>query len=55
MSGGYRAVAGVFAGLIVAGLVIVVLLITRRVTLKSYIPFGPFLILGARWAILLRT
>jgi prepilin signal peptidase PulO-like enzyme (type II secretory pathway) len=55
MSGGYRAVAGVFAGLIVAGLVIVVLLITRRVTLKSYIPFGPFLILGALWAILLRT
>lgn len=55
VSGGYRAVAGVFAGLIVAGVVIVILLITRRVTLKTYIPFGPFLILGALWAILLRT
>ena len=55
VSGGYRALAGVFAGILVAGLVIVVLLVTRRVTLKSYIPFGPFLILGALWAILLRS
>ncbi len=38
-----------------AGIVIVVLLVARRVTLKPYIPFGPFLILGALWAILLRT
>ena len=35
-----------------AGIVIVVLLVARRVTLKTYIPFGPFLILGALWAIL---
>jgi leader peptidase (prepilin peptidase)/N-methyltransferase len=55
VSGGYRALAGVFAGILVAGIVIVVLLVTRRVTLRSYIPFGPFLILGALWAILLRT
>ena len=32
--------------------VIVVLLALRRITLKSYIPFGPFLIFGAMWAIL---
>jgi leader peptidase (prepilin peptidase)/N-methyltransferase len=54
MSGAYRAVAGTFAGVIVAGVVILLLLATRRVGLKSYIPFGPFLILGALWAILLR-
>ncbi len=54
ISGAYRAVSGTLVGVIVAGLVIVVLLATRRVTLKSYIPFGPFLILGALWAILLR-
>lgn len=53
MSGAYRAVAGTFAGVILAGIVIVLLLVTRRVGLKSYIPFGPFLILGALWAILL--
>lgn len=55
ISGAYRAVAGTMVGVIVAGLVILVLLVTRRVTLKSYIPFGPFLILGALWAILLRS
>ncbi len=55
ISGAYHAVAGTLVGVIVAGVVIVLLLITRRVTLKSYIPFGPFLILGALWAILLRT
>ncbi|MDP9484042.1 MAG: A24 family peptidase [Chloroflexota bacterium] len=53
MSGAYRAVAGTVAGVIVAGVVILLLLGTRRVGLKSYIPFGPFLILGALWAILL--
>ncbi len=55
ISGAYRAVAGTLVGVIVAGVVIVLLLVTRRVTLKSYIPFGPFLILGALWAILLRS
>ena len=55
VSGAYRAVLGTFAGIIVAGIVIVVLLVARRVTLKTYIPFGPFLILGALWAVLLRT
>jgi leader peptidase (prepilin peptidase)/N-methyltransferase len=53
MSGAYRGVAGTVAGVIVAGMVILLLLATRRVGLKSYIPFGPFLILGALWAILL--
>jgi leader peptidase (prepilin peptidase)/N-methyltransferase len=53
MSGAYRAVAGTVFGVLVAGLVIVLLLAIRRVGLKSFIPFGPFLILGALWAILL--
>jgi prepilin signal peptidase PulO-like enzyme (type II secretory pathway) len=39
-------------GAVLAGLVIVVLLVARRITLKTFIPFGPFLILGALWAIL---
>jgi prepilin signal peptidase PulO-like enzyme (type II secretory pathway) len=37
----------------IAGVVIVTLLLARRVTMKSYIPFGPFLIIGAVWATLL--
>jgi prepilin signal peptidase PulO-like enzyme (type II secretory pathway) len=35
------------------GVVILVLLVARRVTLKSYVPFGPFLIIGAMWGALL--
>ena len=38
-------------GRVLAGVVIVVLLVARRITLKTFIPFGPFLIIGALWAI----
>jgi leader peptidase (prepilin peptidase) / N-methyltransferase len=55
VSGAYRALAGTFVGIIVAGIVTVALLATRRVGLRTYIPYGPFLILGALWAILLRS
>lgn len=50
--GPLRLFSGVVYGVLVAGVVIVVLLVARRITLKSYIPFGPFLIFGAIWAIL---
>ncbi len=53
VSGAYRALAGTIAGLFLAGAVILVLLAARRVTLRSYIPFGPFLVIGAFWAVLL--
>ena len=42
-----------FAGAMIGGVVVFVLLVTRRVTLKSYVPFGPFLIVGAVWAVLI--
>ena len=42
-----------FIGAMLGGVVIFALLIARRVTLKSYVPFGPFLIVGAVWAALL--
>ena len=50
--GPLRMFSGVVYGALVAGVVIVALLAARRITLKSYIPFGPFLIFGAIWAIL---
>ncbi len=50
--GPLRMFSGVVYGALLAGVVIVVLLAARRITLKSYIPFGPFLIFGAIWAIL---
>jgi leader peptidase (prepilin peptidase)/N-methyltransferase len=55
MVGGERALGGTLVGLIVAGVVLAVLLVSRRIGRRSYIPFGPFLILGARWAVLIRV
>jgi len=50
--GAWRLFNAVVYGFLLAGVVIVVLLVLRRITLKSFIPLGPFLIIGAFWAIL---
>jgi leader peptidase (prepilin peptidase)/N-methyltransferase len=55
LSGLARTIVGVVAGALLAGVVVAVLLVTRRVTMRSYIPFGPFLIIGAMWGILVAT
>jgi leader peptidase (prepilin peptidase)/N-methyltransferase len=52
LAGPLRLFSGVVYGALLAGVVIVVLLVLRRITLKTFIPFGPFLIVGALWAIL---
>jgi len=52
LAGLARAVAGVVVGALVAGVVLVILLAARRITLRTYVPFGPFLIVGAYWAVL---
>jgi len=54
LAGGSRALGSVIVALFVGGIVIVALLLTRRIERRSYIPFGPFFILGALWAVLLR-
>ena len=55
MVGGERALSGTLFGLIAAGVVLLLLLATRRIGRRSYIPFGPFLIIGALWAVLIRV
>ena len=55
MMGGERALSGTLFGLVVAGVVLLVLLATRRIGRRSFIPFGPFLIIGALWAVLIRV
>jgi leader peptidase (prepilin peptidase) / N-methyltransferase len=55
MAGAIRAFTGLVSGLLAAGVVVALLLVTRRVTLKSYVPYGPFLIFGAVWGIFVRT
>jgi len=52
MTGPLRLVYGAVFGALLAGIVLVVLLVLRRITLKSYVPYGPFLIVGAIWGIL---
>jgi leader peptidase (prepilin peptidase)/N-methyltransferase len=54
MLGAERALSGVLFGLVLAGVVLLALLVTRRIGRRSYVPFGPFLILGALWAALIR-
>jgi leader peptidase (prepilin peptidase)/N-methyltransferase len=52
LAGPLRMFSGVVYGALLAGVVIIVLLALRRITLKTFIPFGPFRILGALWAVL---
>lgn len=54
MLGGERAIGATLFGLILAGVVLLVLLIFRRIGRRSYVPFGPFLIIAAMWAALIR-
>lgn len=50
--GAPRAMAAVLGGALAAAVGILVLMALRRLTLKSYVPYGPFLIAGALWAML---
>lgn len=52
MLGLVRAVGGIASGLLVSGVVLLVLLATRRIGRRTYVPFGPFLIFGALSGIL---
>lgn len=52
LCGPWRTVSGLLFGLLAAGAIMLVLLAARRITRRSYVPFGPFLIAGALWGIL---
>jgi leader peptidase (prepilin peptidase)/N-methyltransferase len=51
--GAIRLFLAVFGAALLGGVVIAGLIATRRITLRSYVPFGPFLIVAAAWAALL--
>lgn len=51
LAGAMRLISAVIVGALAAASGIVVLLVLRRITLKSYVPYGPFLIIGAIWAL----
>jgi leader peptidase (prepilin peptidase) / N-methyltransferase len=52
MAGPLRVVYGAVYGALLAGVVLVVLLAFRRITLRTFVPYGPFLIIGAIWTVL---
>ena len=55
MTGFLRTFTGLLSGLLAAGVVLVVLLATRRIGRRTFVPFGPFLIFGALWGIFVRV
>jgi leader peptidase (prepilin peptidase) / N-methyltransferase len=55
MTGGTAALGSVIFALALSGVVIIVLLVARRIGRRTYIPFGPFFIIGALWAVLIRN
>jgi leader peptidase (prepilin peptidase)/N-methyltransferase len=50
--GAAKLVSALIAGALLAGLGVGLLLLARRISLKSFVPYGPFLIAGTLWAIL---
>jgi leader peptidase (prepilin peptidase) / N-methyltransferase len=52
LSGPLRLLVGLIGGALLGAIAIVVLIVLRRITLRSYVPYGPFLIVGAMWALL---
>jgi leader peptidase (prepilin peptidase)/N-methyltransferase len=51
MTGYPRVFAGLLGGIILGGVTAVILIILRKKSRKDTIPFGPFLALGAFWAL----
>jgi leader peptidase (prepilin peptidase)/N-methyltransferase len=44
---------GLVAGAIAAGIIVAILVFIRRLSMKSFVPYGPFLIAGTLWSILI--
>jgi len=52
IAGAFRTFNALLVGAVLSGIVIVVLIALRRISRRSYIPYGPFLIVGTLWAVL---
>jgi leader peptidase (prepilin peptidase)/N-methyltransferase len=52
LAGALNLFYGLVAGAVLAGLVVLLLVVSRRLTMHSYVPYGPFLIAGSLWSIL---
>ena len=52
LAGATNLIYALVTGALLAGVVVLGLVATRRITMKSYVPYGPFLIAGTLWVIL---
>ena len=52
LTGSTNLVYALIGGALLAGIVVGALLFVRRISLKTYVPYGPFLIAGILWVIL---
>ena len=55
LTGASRLVGSVVFALVLSGVVLIALLATKRIGRKTYVPFGPFFIIGALWVVLFRA
>jgi leader peptidase (prepilin peptidase)/N-methyltransferase len=51
-AGASKLFTGLVVGALAAGVVVAILVFIRRLSMKSFVPYGPFLIAGTLWAIL---
>lgn len=51
LAGALKLFYGLVAGALLAGIVVAILVVGRRLSMKSFVPYGPFLIAGAVWSI----
>ncbi len=54
LAGAGRLLSSVVFALVLSGVVLITLLALKRIGRKTYVPFGPFFIIGALWAVLIR-
>jgi leader peptidase (prepilin peptidase)/N-methyltransferase len=52
LAGAINLIYALVSGALLAGVVVLLLVATRRITLKSFVPYGPFLIAGTLWVLL---
>jgi leader peptidase (prepilin peptidase) / N-methyltransferase len=52
LAGALNLIYALVSGALLAGVVVLALVATRRITLKSFVPYGPFLIAGTLWVLL---
>ncbi|HXG26334.1 MAG TPA: A24 family peptidase [Candidatus Binatia bacterium] len=51
-AGATKLIHGLIVGAVAAGVIVAVLVFVRRLSMRSFVPYGPFLIAGTLWAIL---